>query len=355
MAEQPTNLRSLYRQAESQRSELDNYPNTISDTYQQNLASAIASYEECLKLVHSLSLFSPNEDLEDLNSRDLEYLLLNFRLAQLIEKITRGQRKVNLLAARNRYERFLKLLDSYDMLSKPDARLLEAYSEDPSRFSTASGGDATARRATKIARFKEEKEMKNKLEYMRRNPSALANDDDALRDLHLTHVKLCVHETFQALEGMALEFQILALAPPTPPATEITVNGLNGDGRERDGNSDGYSERLDTPSLLNTTGPLLSKTGKPLRPFTLLDKRSQLQNGVFRPDHSLPTMSIDEYLEEERKRGGMIEGGGEQSGIRPDPEEENVDIVDAEIEKQRRWDDWKDENPTGSGNTLNRG
>lgn len=66
-------------------------------------------------------------------------------------------------------------------------------------------------------------------------------------------------------------------------------------------------------------------------------------------------MSIDEYLEEERKRGGIIEGGGEKSGIRPEPEEDDLDIVDAEIMKKRAWDDWKDDNPKGSGNTLNRG
>jgi hypothetical protein len=120
---------------------------------------------------------------------------------------------------------------------------------------------------------------------------------------------------------------------------------------------DGYSDRLDDPALLRKgwNGPLLNKEGKPLRPFTLLDKRSELQQGVFRPDHSLPTMTIDEYLEEERKRGGIIEGGGEKSGIRPEPDEDDLDKVDAEIMKQRAWDDWKDENPKGSGNTLNKG
>jgi immunoglobulin-binding protein 1 len=118
MAEPPSNLRTLYREAESHRTDLDQFSNTISDSYQETLASAILSYEACLQLASSISLFSPNESLEDISSPDLEYLLLNFRLAQLIEKKTRGERRTNLQDARSKYERFLRLLDSYDILSK---------------------------------------------------------------------------------------------------------------------------------------------------------------------------------------------------------------------------------------------
>ena len=66
-------------------------------------------------------------------------------------------------------------------------------------------------------------------------------------------------------------------------------------------------------------------------------------------------MTIDEYLEEERRRGGIIEGGGEKSGLRPEPDEDNIEKADEETVKQRAWDDFKEDNPKGSGNTLNRG
>jgi len=154
---------------------------------------------------------------------------------------------------------------------------------------------------------------------------------------------------------MALEMQILAQAPPSPP------QGLPQqptDARERNGrNADGYSERLDGPLSLNNIpgGPILSKDGRPMRPFTLLDSRQRLQNGVFRPDYNLPTMTIDEYLEEERRRGGIIEGGGEASGIRPEPDEDDLEKADQETLKQRAWDEFTEDNPKGSGNTLNRG
>jgi immunoglobulin-binding protein 1 len=66
-------------------------------------------------------------------------------------------------------------------------------------------------------------------------------------------------------------------------------------------------------------------------------------------------MSIDEYLDEERRRGNIIEGGGEKSGLRPEPDEDNIEKADEETMKQRAWDDFAEENPRGSGNTINRG
>jgi immunoglobulin-binding protein 1 len=66
-------------------------------------------------------------------------------------------------------------------------------------------------------------------------------------------------------------------------------------------------------------------------------------------------MTIDEYLEEEKRRGGIIEGGGEQSGLRAEPDEDNFEKADAETMKAREWDEFAEENPKGSGNTLNRG
>lgn len=92
-----------------------------------------------------------------------------------------------------------------------------------------------------------------------------------------------------------------------------------------------------------------------MQPFTLLDRRTQLQQGVFRSGHNLPTMTIDEYLEEEKRRGNVIEGGGEKSGMKPEVDEDDMDLADEETMKARAWDEYKEANPRGSGNTLNRG
>jgi len=134
----------------------------------------------------------------------------------------------------------------------------------------------------------------------------------------------------------------------------------NNDPRRRDDiDRSGFSDRLDTGLSRLTrggrSGPLLSRDGMPLQPFTLTSRRAELQKGVFRPSHNLPTMSIDEYLEEERKRGGIIEGGGEPPAGVKEVDEDNLDKADGETMKARAWDEFREDNPRGSGNTLNRG
>jgi len=307
----------------------------------------------CAALVSSLGLFSPNETLEDIATSELQYLLVDFYLGDALNRkgsLVPAERKQTVQAARSAWESFLRRLDQYDILRPEDAKLWERYLDNRSTFEVAAG-DATKRRETKINRFKDEKELKRKLEMLKNDPRLSQQDDDITRSLHLADINLRVHETFQNLEFLNLEMQMLSMAPP-PQAPGQPV-----DDRERAKRDAAYSERLDMPhtSLLNRTGPILDASGKPLRPFTLLDKRIQLQDGVFRPDHNLPTMSIDEYLEEERKRGGIIEGGGEKSGIRPEVDEDDLDKADEETMKQRAWDEFKEENPRGSGNTLNRG
>lgn len=71
MAEQ--SIKSLFSSAEHQRKDIESPWGTDTAIYQQNLAAAIATYDDCLKLADKLSLFSPNETLEDITSGDLQY------------------------------------------------------------------------------------------------------------------------------------------------------------------------------------------------------------------------------------------------------------------------------------------
>lgn len=170
--------------------------------------------------------------------------------------------------------------------------------------------------------------------------------------MYLTEIESYANRTFQSLDLVTQELNILSQARF---ATSETVQHPP-DSRDNDRKAgDGYSDRLDGPlAQARRGGPLLSTSGKPLQPFTLTDKRTQLRDGVFRPGHNLPTMSIDEYLEEERRRGGIIEGGGNNAPA-PEIDEDNMALADAETIKAREWDEFKESNPKGSGNTLNRG
>ncbi len=354
--ESQSNLKILFARFKSQQKLLESDSEPSSPIYQENLRAAIVTIEECGRLVDSLSLFSPNEIEDDIASSDLQYISTQYYMAELVLKDNVTERRIVLKRAQETYEKFLAQLDTYSILSKPEQKLQEQYLNNRNEFSLVSSRDAASRRDTKIAWYKREKQLKAKLEHLSQYPSALEKDDAAVRELYRAEIDLHTHNTFHVLDLIAQELQILSLAPPAPP---LGPSPSEIDSRQRNAQREAYNDRLD-PSLSQLlrngkAGPILSKEGKPLQPFTLLDTRYRLQNGVFRPDHRLPTMTIDEYLEEEQRRGGIIEGGGDQSGIRPEPEEDNFAKADDETIKAREWDDFKEQNPKGSGNTLNRG
>lgn len=137
-----------------------------------------------------------------------------------------------------------------------------------------------------------------------------------MRDIYTTQIRLAIHQAIQEQEGILQELDLLSKAPPPETSYETAKREVE-DARERERRKDGYSDKLDSPSVFAGLGggPLLSKEGKPLRPFTLVDARSKLKDEVFRPGHNLPTMTIDEYLEEEQRRGNIISGGGFVSSV----------------------------------------
>lgn len=106
-----------------------------------------------------------------------------------------------------------------------------------------------------------------------------------------------------------MELDILASAPiqPIQPSS---------DPRSNRSEEEDNTWRLDRAPSQAKPKELISGGGRVLRPFTILPStmglsdRERLRSEVFRADHRLPTMTIDEYLAEEQRRGNIITGGG---------------------------------------------
>ena len=75
-----------------------------------------------------------------------------------------SDRKGVLRRAQMAYELFLHLLDQYTLLSKADQKLYEKYLDARDDFSLMATNDAAIRRDMKIQRYKQENELKLKLE-----------------------------------------------------------------------------------------------------------------------------------------------------------------------------------------------
>ena len=102
------------------------------------------------------------------------------------------------------------------------------------------------------------------------------------------------------------------------------------------------------PLIANSSELRLPFEGKP---FIIHSKRQQEQSKVFGASHRLPSMSIEEYLELERNRGGILDS---KEKLNNSTDYENVQLYDEfEISKLREFDAFKDENKRGSGNRMN--
>ncbi len=267
------------------------------------------------------------------------YFLLDYYLGDLTEKrfTTVDERKVFLLKAQvciifdhtdaqEYYKSFLSLLDSYSILPA-----------EPKKATTPADI-----RAAKIAEFKLQKTLNAKISELE---SRL--DDEDLRSWSLASIELAAINTRQNLNSIQRELDIIACRPPQPLLTT-----------EPEAPNPDRLDRIPT-SGLPKSGPLLSGEGKVMRPFILTSKREQFAQGVFKPDHSLPTMSVDEYLTEEIQRGGILGPEDDDSKKQRDrvtSGREEEEEEDRETEKKREWDEYVESHAKGSGNMgFNRG
>ena len=190
-------------------------------------------------------------------------------------------------------------------------------------------------RAAKIAEFKLQKSLTTKISELESRV-----DDEELRSWSLATIELAVIHSRQNLSSIQTELDLIASRPVQPPAPPSESHD---------------ADRLDRIPLstLPYSGPLLSSQGKVMRPFVLTSRRDEIAQGVFRPDHSLPTMSVDEYLTEEIQRGGIQlpqerDMQIEKEEVKSVMEEEKE--ADKETEKKRQWDEFVESHAKGSGN-----
>jgi immunoglobulin-binding protein 1 len=73
MTDHPQTLQGIFAAAKSQKLGLEPTLETNSDSYRSEVDAAILKFEECKRSISWLSLFSPNESLEDIATADLQY------------------------------------------------------------------------------------------------------------------------------------------------------------------------------------------------------------------------------------------------------------------------------------------
>ncbi|GAW00403.1 serine/threonine protein phosphatase PP2A-associated protein [Lentinula edodes] len=385
-------LPTLFGQSLSAASKASDLP-TVDAKTQDLLQFSLTNLRTLQSRIASLSLFSPNENSEDIATRDLVYLLVPYVCAQVqdrVKAVERDERLASLTVAKNYLQSFLQLLDNYEIIPEDQVALYDRKVSNPGN-----------RRELKIKQYQAEKDLRTRIETIRKRrnqrpitnssdsatdfdllssllPSAMdeeeedsSSTDDVLRETTLLLIRLFFSQAQTQLQNMNQELELLRTAPPSA-STAMSRLEDDDDRRGKHKESEENMWKIDAPTpKVGAGGPLLDEAGKPLQPFTILPSgagdRARFQAQVFGPGHNLPTMSIDEYLEIERQRGKFISGGGPASQNAPTSSEQLA--LDAEMDgtlegedkaevkriKDENWAKFTDENPRGAGNTMNRG
>lgn len=92
------------------------------------------------------------------------YLTVEYFLADLLQRTYSANREAILRRALEKYEGYLARMDDYGLLNENSKKLYERYMANPLSFSLTPTNDAAVRREVKVSRFREEKELKQKLE-----------------------------------------------------------------------------------------------------------------------------------------------------------------------------------------------
>ncbi|KAI8638086.1 TAP42-like protein [Parasitella parasitica] len=340
-------LGELFRIGQSVLTELeDSHLSSTDPEYQAQVAKGLQMLTRADDLVGKLAIFSDNEILEDINTNDLKFLMVPAYLGNLTLKMNSPDRRSVLETSREHLERFLGACQDHALVQKQDLRLMEQLQHK------APSVAASQQRDQKIARFKRERDVKQQISQLRQQLDSVANEENEDRDVDDLERKwveaLIELEILKALETWHAIEQEMVMVKEMEAMKEM---------REKTGRDTSLDERQEPRSSRATWGenkPILSKEGRPLQPFVITNKREQLKNQVFGYSHNLPTMTIDEYLDQEMERGNIIQGGGEEPE-KPEIDDNDYEAQDADTLKKREWDEFVDANPRGAGNRGNKG
>ncbi|CAE6357709.1 unnamed protein product [Rhizoctonia solani] len=373
-------LSARYDQALSCSSRLSEH-SALSPEYKSLSDEALGDLRQVAQVISDLQLFSRNETLEDISTKQLVYFTVPYATAELLLALPSAEptiRKDILGQAESQLQKFIAYLTDYGVVD-------DATIQATNRLAQMSKNPAQ-RREAKIQQYQAEKQLKSRIQALRSQTLAtnveepannydsirmlvsggashagsvnaddddLDMDDETRRELTIVLLRLLYAQAQSSLQQIVDEVQILRnMPPPSSSHSQPEPNKPSDD-----------TWRLDiTPrGGPDGRGPIMDSQGRPLRPFTILPsnfaERTRLQNEVFRPDHRLPTMTIDEYLAEEERRGNILRGGGKASEQAPtsseqlavDSEQDGTRFGDEKSEEKRKkdeeWAAFTDANP----------
>lgn len=304
---------------------------TNSDPVQMTIKLAISRFEKATNLVSLSGMFSKNETLEELPTETLQYLLLPALLGTLSLKLCSKSRKDVINVADIYFKDFLQRCKDYGVTDVEVPQTTNNENSIRPRNEQEKIASMVQTREAKINRYKEMKELKDKLATLSKAMSSPNVDDDTKREYFTTLLLNYVNQALDEINSIEQERPILEYM--AKHAGEAKSNKAR---------------------------------APPLKPVIIT--RDAVQKAVFGAGYpSLPTLSIEEFYDK-RVRDGLFPSAGtniphttiqtaeadadEAEEVRKEQLVENDDSE--ELARQRNMDEYKDDHRRGWGNRYNR-
>ncbi|KAM0837132.1 hypothetical protein ACQ4PT_061870 [Festuca glaucescens] len=359
---------------------------------QEGIRRGVDLLRRCDDMVSKLGLFSSNETKDDVSTANLKYLLVPYYLGEMTEQVEQEDRIPVLKASQDHLKEFISTCEALELVPENELELSRQ-----GRPETAAN-----RREQKVARFRRQKAAETKLQEIRERkerrgrslraaalsaPIEAGEEDDfeddgeEEREAWLATISLALCKAFDLVDMLKKEEEMLlavkerkekdggafaremldertqkaeawhhnaaSRAPYSKPANPITCATFAQDVIEGRASVSQAHDHKHQPMIF---GPASLVGGG------LTSERERMAAQVFQPSYRMPTMSIEEagltemkIMEEWQESTAKIIQEATSSWHKDDTSRAEDD-VDAEEEKARAWDDWKDENPRGAGN-----
>uniref|UniRef100_A0A2K5CZR2 Immunoglobulin binding protein 1 n=1 Tax=Aotus nancymaae TaxID=37293 RepID=A0A2K5CZR2_AOTNA len=277
---------------------------------QEKVFQGLDLLEKAAEMLKQLDLFSRNEDLEEIASTDLKYLLVPaFQGALTMKQVNPSKRLDHLQRAREHFINYLTECRCHHVAEFELPKTKDNSAENHTADSSMAYPSLVA--MAKIERYKQKKELEHRLSTMKSAVESGQADDERVREYYLLHLQRWIDISLEEIESIDQEITIL---------------------RERDS-----SREASTSKASHLERP-------PMKPFILT--RNMAQAKVFGAGYpSLATMTVSDWYEQHRKYGALPD-----QGIAKETPEEFRKAAQA-----REWDDWKDTHPRGYGNRQDMG
>lgn len=331
---------------------------------------AFETLQKLVKGIQTCNIFSPNEEISDIDPQHLPYLLIPYYQADTLFRFMED-RKTKVALAKDFYIQFLLLMDHYELLDEQQKKALEkATSPDESDKPQL---PPQMDREAKIAALKEKKLLEIKIAKYKDS-----EDIGEVRELQLALIKTAIMNSFDGMGTVNLELQLLQFRD-TLPAEErhvkseapkekkpiemfhIPKGALNdqqhymfGDGASGQGQA--QPQAPGAPGVVQT----FQETGKRIEKVEVttanaanrMDVRDNLAKQVFQPGWHQPTMSLEEFADNELAEAQEREAHqAHQAHMEEQKDPESEEVLEAERQKNIQWDLYADEVPKGYGNT----